>query len=85
MTNMEAGMQTLTLEVNDDFMGDSMGFLDDFKDNIKVKKDKNLELDPYFYERQKKLKKIREDINSGEMPTHDFETSMNELINELET
>ena len=81
---MEANMQTLTLEINDDFMGDSMGFLDDFKDNIKVKKDKNLELDPSFYERQKKLKKIREDINSGEMPTHDFETSMDELINELE-
>lgn len=77
-------MQTLTIEVNDDFMGDFMGFLDDFKDNIKVKKDKNLELDPSFYERQKKLKKIREDINSGEMPTHDFETSMDELINELE-
>jgi len=81
---MEASMQTLTIEVNDDFMGDFMGFLDDFKDNIKVKKDKNLELDPSFYERQKKLKKIREDINSGEMPTHDFETSMDELINELE-
>ena len=46
-------MQTLTIEVNDDFMGDFMGFLDDFKDNIKVKKDKNLELDPSFYERQK--------------------------------
>jgi len=82
---MEASMQTLTLEINDEFMGDFMGFLDDFKDHIKVKKDKNLELDPYFYERQKKLKKIREDINSGEMPTHDFETSMDELINELET
>jgi len=34
--------------------------------------------------RDKKLQKIREDINSGEMPTHDFETSMDELINELE-
>jgi len=59
MTNMEANMQTLTLEINDDFMGDSMGFLDDFKDNIKVKKDKNLELDPSFYERQKTTKNKR--------------------------
>jgi hypothetical protein len=81
---MEASMQTLTVEVNDDFMGDFMGFLDDFKDNIKMKKDKNLELDPYFYERREKLQKIREDIASGKMPTHDFETSMDELINELE-
>ena len=52
-------MQTLTLEINDDFMGDFMAFLDDFKDNIKVKKDKNLELAPSFYERQKTTKNKR--------------------------
>ena len=48
-------------------------------------KDKNLEHDPYFYERQKKLQRIRDDIESGKMPTHDFETSMDELIKELES
>ncbi len=42
-------MQTLTIEVKDDFMTEFMKFIDT------VVKDKNLELDPYFYERQKKL------------------------------
>lgn len=67
-------MQTLTIKVKDDL-----------KDNVIVQKDKNLELDPYFYERQKTLQKIRDDIKSGKMATHDFETSMDELIKELES
>ncbi len=78
-------MQTFTIEVQDDVMAEFMNMLDSFQDSIKIKKDKNLELDPYFYERQKKLQSIRDDIKSGEMPTHDFETSMDELIKELES
>ncbi len=53
-------MQTLTIEVKDDVMTEFMNVLDNFKDNIKVTKDKNLEQDPYFYERQKKLQQIIE-------------------------
>ena len=84
-------MQTLTLKVKDDFMTEFMKMIDNVKDNVIVQKDevplgcKNLELDPYFYERQKKLQQIRNDIKSGKMPTHDFETSMDELIKELES
>ena len=78
-------MQTFTIEVQDDVMAEFMNMLDSFQDSIKIKKDKNLELDPYFYERQKKLQSIRDDIKSGKMPTHDFETSMDELIKELES
>ena len=44
----------------------------------------NLEYDPYFYERQKNLQGTFDDIASGKMPTYDFESSMNELIEELE-
>ena len=77
-------MQTLTIEVKDDFMAEFMKIIDNAKDNIIIKKDENLEIDPYFYERQKKLQKIRDDIKSGKMPTHDFETSMDNLIKELE-
>ncbi len=78
-------MQTLTIEVKDDFMIEFMKIIDTVKDNVIVKKDKNLEYDPYFYERQKKLQKIRDDIKSDKMKTHDFETSMDELIKELES
>ena len=77
-------MKTLTIEVKDDFMTEFMKMIDTVKDNVIVKKDKNLELDPYFYERQKDLQKTMDDIERGKMPTYDFETSMDELIQELE-
>ncbi len=77
-------MQTLTIEVKDDFMTEFMKMIDTLKDNVIVKKDRNLELDPYFYERQKDLQKTMDDIESGKMPTYDLETSMDELIQELE-
>ena len=78
-------MQTLTIKVKDDLVSEVMSVLEQFKDNIQVTKNKNLELDPYFYERQKKLQQIRDDIKSGKMQTYDFESSMDELIKELES
>ncbi len=77
-------MQTLTIKVKDDLVSEVIKVLEQFKDNIQITKDRNLEFDPYFYERQKKLQQIRDDISRGEMLTHDFETSMDELIKELE-
>ena len=64
---MEATMQTLTIDIKDDFMAEFMKIIDTVKDNVVVRKDKNLELDPYFYERQKKLQKIRDDIKTGKV------------------
>jgi len=83
-------MQTLTIQVKDDFMTDFMKFIDTVKDNVVVQKDgvplgcKNLELDSYFDERKKDLQKTIDEIESGKMPTYDFESSMDELIQELE-
>jgi len=37
-------MQTLTIQVKDDFMTEFMKFIDTVKDNVVVQKDKNLEL-----------------------------------------
>jgi hypothetical protein len=53
-------MKTLTIEVKDDFLAEFMKIIDTVKDNVVVKKDKNLELDSHFYERQKGLKQIIE-------------------------
>ena len=83
-------MQTLTIQVKDDFMTEFMKFIDTLEDNVVIQKDgvslgcKNLEYDPYFYERQKDLQKTIYEIESGKMPTYDFESSMDELIQELE-
>ena len=52
-------MQTLTLKIKDDFMTEFMSMIDAVKDNVIVQKDQNLELGPYFYERQKKFTKKR--------------------------
>jgi len=42
-------MQTLTLQVQDNFIPNLLIYLEQFKDEVKRTKDKNLELDPYFY------------------------------------
>ncbi|OHE11349.1 MAG: hypothetical protein A2525_03915 [Sulfurimonas sp. RIFOXYD12_FULL_36_11] len=46
-------------------MNDFLNFVGSCKDKIKITKDKNLEYDPYFYERQTELQQIRDDIKSG--------------------
>ena len=58
-------MKTLTIEVKDEFFSEFMQIIETLKDNVIVKKDKNLELDPYFYERQKELQQILENSNNG--------------------
>ncbi len=80
-------MQTLTIEVKDDFMIEFMKMIDTVKDNVIVKKDKNLEYDPYFYERQKKLQKIRDDIKSGKaqmLTQEQYDTEMEQFFDKLE-
>ena len=60
-------MQTLTLQVQDNFVPNLLNLLKEFKNEVTIKKDKNLEYDPYFYERQKELHQLREDIKNGDM------------------
>ena len=80
-------MQTLTIKVKDDLVAEVMTALEQFKDSIQVTKNKNLELDPYFYERQDKLHKIvdKMDKNPSALTSfEDFEIKMNTLEKELE-
>jgi len=60
-------MQTVTLKIQDSYMQQFMNFVKENHSNITVTKDKNLELDPYFYERKRKLKQIIEDSENGTM------------------
>lgn len=81
-------MQTLTIQVKDDLVAEVMNALEKFKDNVIITKDKNLELDPYFYERQKKLQQIRDDIKSGktEMLTQkQYDKEMEQFFEKLES
>lgn len=66
-------MQTLTVNVQDNFVQDFLTIIEHYKDKVQLQKDKNLELDPYFYERQKQLQKDIEEVDNGtaEMISHD--------------
>lgn len=47
--------------------------------------DPMLQIDPYYYERKEHIAKTIKDIDSGKMKMYDFDDSMDELIQELES
>jgi hypothetical protein len=65
-------MQTLTVNIQDNFVQDFLTIIEHYKDKVQLQKDKNLEQDPYFYERQKQLEQDLREIESGtaEMISH---------------
>jgi len=60
-------MQTLTLQVQDNFVPNLLNLLKEFKNEVIIQKDKNLEYDPYFYDRQKQLQQDINDIDNGKV------------------
>ncbi|MFK5881644.1 MAG: hypothetical protein QM482_05475 [Sulfurospirillum sp.] len=60
-------MQTLTVNVQDNFVQDFLTIIDHYKDKVQLKKDKNLEYDPYFYERKQQLQQDIDDIDNGKV------------------
>ena len=65
-------MQTIAVQIQDDYVNDFMNYVNNHSDRITIKKDTNLELDPYFYKRQKQLQQDLEEVESGkaEMISH---------------
>jgi hypothetical protein len=63
----------ITLQVEDSFVPNLLDYLKQFKEQVVVEKDFNLEYDSYFYERQKRLQKIRSDIKSANKKLISFE------------
>ncbi len=60
-------MQNIAIQVKDDYFSNFMSCVNNHSEKITIIKDKNLEFDPYFYDRQKELHQIRADIKSGKM------------------
>ncbi len=60
-------MQTLTVNIQDNFVQDFLTIIEHYKDKVQLQKDKNLEYDPYFYERQKQLQQDIGDIDNGKV------------------
>ena len=72
-------MQTLAVQVLDDYIQDFISYVNNHSENITISKDKNLEIDPFFYERKKKLHQIRADVKNGKMKLLTQEESDNEI------
>ena len=80
-------MQILAVQVQDNFMQSFLNFIDNHKEDITITQDSNLELDPYFYERQEELHKIRDNIQSGKselISFEEFESNTNQFEKRLE-
>lgn len=80
-------MQTLLVKIQDSYMQQFMNFVKESHSNITISKDKNLEHDTFFYERQKELHQIRNDIKSNVSQLssfEDFENRTNQFEKELE-
>ena len=60
-------MQTMAIQIQDDYVNDFMSYVNSHSDRITISKDKNLEQDSYFYERQKELHQIKNNIDNGKV------------------
>ena len=58
-------MQTMSVQIQDNYIPQFINYIQEHSDNIVILKDKNLEYDPYFYERQKQLQQDIDNIDNG--------------------
>jgi len=68
-------------------MQDFLSIVEHYHGKIEIQKDKNLEYDPYFYERQKELHQIRADVKSGKMEMlseEQYEEEIEQFFSEFE-
>ena len=81
-------MQTLAVQIEDNYIQNFMSYVNSHSENITISKDKNLELDPYFYERQKDLQQDIEDIDNGKaemLSSEQFDTEMDIFFKDLKS
>jgi len=78
-------MQTLAVQIQDSYIENFMNYVNNHSENITISKDKNLELDPYFYERRKELHQTRNDIKNGNIEMLSHETLWGNIKNHLKT
>jgi len=72
-------MQTMAVQIQDSYVSDFMSYVNSNSENIAISKDKNLEYDPYFYERKKELEQVIEECKNGTMEMLSQEQYDNEM------
>ena len=78
-------MQTMAVQIQDNYVQNFMNYVNNHSENITISKDKNLEYDPYFYERQKELHQIRDDIKNSKIEMVSHEQVWGNIKNHLKT
>ena len=81
-------MQTIAVQIQDDYIQNFMNYVNSHSENITITKDKNLELDPYFYERQKQLQQDIHDLDNGKaeiLSSEQFEIEMDVFFKDLKS
>jgi len=81
-------MQTLTINIQDGFIEDFLSIVEHYKGKIQIQKDKNLEYDPYFYERKQQLQQDVSDIESGKiamLSQEQYHKEMNDFFKKLKS
>jgi len=81
-------MQTMAVQIQDNYVQNFMSYVNNHSENITISKDKNLEFDPYFYERQKQLQQDIEDIDNGKaemLSSEQFDTEMDIFFKDLKS
>ena len=81
-------MQTLTVNIQENFLQDFLAIIEHYKGKIQIEKDSNLKYDPYFYERQKQLQQDIDDIDSGKvemLSQEEYDKEMNTFFTELKS
>jgi len=78
-------MQTLAVEVQDGYIQNFLNYIHTHSEHITLTKDKNLEIDPYFYERRKELHQIKNDIDSGKIKMVENNDFWDDIDNFVET
>lgn len=75
-------MQTITIDVKDDFVPIFLSIVDRFKDNITIQ---NSSSDFYFSQRQSQLEKLRDDVKNGKMEMIEHDDFWNEMDKYLQS
>jgi len=60
-------MHTISVQIQDNYLQKFMNYVNNHSESITITKDKNLEYDPYFYERKKELEQVIEECENGTM------------------
>ena len=78
-------MQTLAVQIQDNYIQDFINYVNSHSESITVEKDKNLEYDTYFYERQKELHQIKSDMDNGKVQMIENDDFWNDIDSFVET